>query len=103
MRTVGIILLVVVGAIVVIGGILAVLAIYGMRKYISAAKQTEARSALAQIGSLSKAAFARDGKICPSASKPVPFTGVPKAAKYQSRPADWEADKAANAGFLSAF
>ncbi len=100
--SIGLILLVVVLPILalVIGGIgiFAVLGIYGTRKYIATAKQVEARSSLSQIGMLSSAAYARDGNVCPSASSPVPAK-VPSGTKYMSSPADWDVDKAANAGF----
>jgi type IV pilus assembly protein PilA len=96
---IGLILLVIVLPVMVaIIGILAVLGIYGTRKYIATAKQVEARSSLSQIGSLAKAAYARDGKVCPSASSPIPVK-VPSGAKYQSATGEWDADKARNAGF----
>jgi Tfp pilus assembly protein PilE len=93
-----IVIIVVVVSLVVIMGILGVLAIYGTRKYISAAKQVEARSSLSQIGSLATVAYARDGKVCPSASSKIP-AAVPSATKYQSNASEWEVDQAANAGF----
>jgi type IV pilus assembly protein PilA len=96
---IGLILLVIVLPVMVaIIGILAVLGIYGTRKYIATAKQVEARSSLSQIGSLAKAAYARDGKVCPSASSPIPVK-VPSGAKYQSSASEWESDAAKNAGF----
>ncbi len=79
-------------------GIVAALGIYGTRKYIANAKTAEARSTLGQIAKDAAAAYTRDGKLCPSASSPVPAT-VPRGRKYQSSPADWQADQAAHAGF----
>ena len=89
--------------------VLAVLGIYGTRKYIANAKTAEARNALGQIAkdaamAYESADFSAKGtsahRLCPSASTPVPgsMTFV-KARKYQSSPADWEVDKATNAGF----
>ncbi len=97
----GLVLLVVVlPAIGLVVGVLAVSSIYGVRKYISSAKEMEARNSLSQIGSLAKQAYARDGKVCPSATRRVPETEtMVKALKYPSSPADWTRDDAAHAGF----
>ncbi len=77
-------------------GALAALGIYGVRKYISNAKQAEAKNV---IGQLAKDVVTEweserpDGK--PRSKKklvsygPVPKT-VPKGAKYQSSDADWK-------------
>jgi type IV pilus assembly protein PilA len=93
-----IVLLIAVPAIVAVIGILAVFAIYGTRKYIANAKLAEARNTLGQLAKDAAEAYERDGKLCPSASSPIPAV-VPHAAKYQSAPAEWEGDKSANAGF----
>ena len=93
-----VIVLVALGAAVFIVGTMAVFAIYGVRKYIANAKVAEARYSVAQLAKDATLAFERDGKLCASASAPVPAT-VPGAAKYQSSAADWQRDKAANAGF----
>jgi type IV pilus assembly protein PilA len=93
-----IVLLLAVPALVAVVGILAVLAIYGTRKYIANAKTAEARSTIGQLSKDAVAAYERDGKLCPSASSPIPAT-VPHAAKYQSTPSEWDVDKAKNAGF----
>lgn len=79
-------------------GVVAALGIFGVRKYIANAKTAEARNTLGQIAKDAAAAYDRDGKLCPSASSPVPAK-VPSGAKYQSGPEDWGADKAAHAGF----
>jgi type IV pilus assembly protein PilA len=93
-----IILIVAIVAVPTVGGVLAVLAIYGVRKYIAASKTIEARNTLTMLAKDATAAYERDGKLCPSASSPIP-SAVPRAAKYQSSPSDWDADKALNAGF----
>ncbi len=85
-------------AIVAVIGILAVFAVAGTRKYIANAKTAEARNTLGQLAKDAVSAYERDGKLCPSASAPVP-TVVPSGSKYMSTPADWDADKTANAGF----
>jgi type IV pilus assembly protein PilA len=79
-------------------GIFAVLGIYGVRKYIASAKTAEARNTLAMIGRSAIAAYERDGKLCPSASSPVPMA-VMHGTKYLSAPGDWEVDSATNSGF----
>ena len=79
-------------------GILAVLAIFGVRKYIVAAKQVEARNSLQAIGVRATAAYERDHKLCASATAPVP-EGVPRGMKYQSATADWARDEGQHAGF----
>jgi type IV pilus assembly protein PilA len=79
-------------------GIFAILAIYGARKYIANSKTAEARNTLYELARDATYAYERDGKLCPSASAPIP-TVVPRAAKYKVIQADWEADKHANAGF----
>ncbi len=97
--------------VVAIVGILAVLAIYGVRKYIANAKTTEARNSLGQIAKDAATAFERETmssatmatatrtgvsrQLCLSASATVPVGGAaPLGRKYQSSKADWEVDKA---------
>jgi type IV pilus assembly protein PilA len=99
------------GAFCLIVPVLAVLGIYGTRKYIANAKTAEARNALGQIAKDAAMAYESEpldlppGKhavhrLCGSASTSVPtsITFV-TARKYQSSAADWEVDKATNAGF----
>jgi type IV pilus assembly protein PilA len=92
--------------VVAIVGTLAVLAIYGVRKYIATTKTTEARNAIGQISKDAAAAFERESSsqtvvakggtsqilrgLCPSTSK-VPAT-PPPANKYQSTSTDWNSD-----------
>ena len=89
--------------VVAIVGVLAVLAIYGVRKYIANSKTTEARNSLGQIAKDAATAFEKESgnsavigvgnttgllrQLCGTASK-VPGT-APASAKYQSSPADW--------------
>jgi type IV pilus assembly protein PilA len=105
--------------VVAIIGILAVLAIYGVRKYVANSKTAEARNSLGQIGKDSTTAFERESMAgtvlaagvstavtraeCVKAGAPVPsaITGV-QGKKYQSSQtagADWSVDEATNAGF----
>ena len=98
MPTWAIVLIVVLGSVVLLVGVVGVLAVAGVRTYIANAKQAEARNAVTQMARDAAEAYARDGKLCPSASAPVPAT-VPRGVKYQSSLADWQKDKAANAGF----
>ena len=105
--------------VVAIIGILAVLAIYGVRKYIANAKTGEARNSLGQIGKDAQTAFERESmsptvlaggasasvarQLCMSAGAAVP-AAVPAGKKYQSLQTegnDWAKDFAASpvAGF----
>jgi type IV pilus assembly protein PilA len=93
-----VVVLVVVVLVVAGVSVLATLAIYGTRKYIANAKNAEAKNSLAMIAKDAVAAYESRGSLCPSASSPIP-TVVPRAAKYQSVPLEWEADKAKGAGF----
>ena len=102
--------------VVAIVGILAVLAIYGVRKYLANAKTAEARNSIGQLSkdqaaeyekesmqatvlaqsgtaNLSRALCATDG------NNPVPAFGSIAGKKYQSSPADWNAGQATNGGF----
>ena len=92
--------------VVAIVGILSVLAIYGVRKYIANAKTAEARNSLGQIAKDAAAAVEREKgttallaagssstlmrMFCQAAPGTVPaaITSV-KAQKYQSTKADW--------------
>jgi type IV pilus assembly protein PilA len=93
-----------------IGGTLLVLAIYGVRKYIQAAKQVEARNSVAMIAKSAAAAYEEDlqsdtvklpaGKphgpaesLCASASRSVPSAArYIRGAKYQSTRDEWAVD-----------
>lgn len=92
--------------VVAIVGILAVLAIYGVRKYIANAKTAEARNSLGQIGKDSLAAYERESmlgtvlsfnsaaivsrNICRPSPQSVPTTlGQVQGQKYQSLPSEW--------------
>jgi type IV pilus assembly protein PilA len=89
--------------VVAIVGILSVLAIYGVRKYVANAKTAEARNSLGQIakdaaaaverekGSNSLVAFGSTSALMRSfctSSTMVPAT-VPAGQKYQSKSSDW--------------
>lgn len=98
--------------VVAIVGILAALAIYGVRKYMSNAKTAEARNSLGQIAKDASAAYNKEtmqatvmtgttgastalsNQLCASAS-PVPsaLTAV-QGKKYQSVAADWDSGSA---------
>jgi type IV pilus assembly protein PilA len=92
--------------VVAIIGVLAALAIYGVRKYLTNAKTAEARTALGRIAKDAQSAWDRESmsgavlslgssaansrSLCPEAA-PVPanLTSVANA-KYQSSPAEWK-------------
>jgi type IV pilus assembly protein PilA len=102
--------------VVAIVGILAVLAIYGVRKYLANAKTAEARNSLGQMAKDAAAAYEKESmagtilgmgssaamsrSLCVGASASVP-SGSSKIAgmKYQSTPAEWNADAVGNSGF----
>jgi type IV pilus assembly protein PilA len=97
------------GAFVLFGGVLASLAIFGVRKYLANAKTAEARNTVNQLGRDAAAAYETERatshggnvrRLCASASQPVPvsMTSV-KGMKYQSSPNDWAVDAPRNAGF----
>lgn len=92
--------------VVAIVGILAALAVYGVSKYVKNAKTAEARDALGRMAKDAVGAYNKETmaptvlqpgdsasvlhQLCDSTSA-VPAS-VPKAAKYQTDPADWGAD-----------
>ncbi len=98
--------------VVAIIGILAALAIYGVKKYLTNAKTAEAKNNLGRLGKDAVASFEREtmayslatagqetaavNRLCASAANAVPQTGgtngVPKGSKIQPNPADWTGD-----------
>lgn len=91
--------------VVAIIGVLAALAIYGVRKYLTNAKTAEARTALGRLGKDAQNAFEAEAlsqnvvnmatsstivrSLCDDAA-PVPATiGQVSNGKYQSSPAEW--------------
>jgi type IV pilus assembly protein PilA len=101
--------------VVAIVGILAVLAIYGVRKYIANAKTAEARNSLGAIAQGGASAYDKETappgtitpgnsatfshSLCVSEAAYVPAGNPPQGKKYQSAYADWQAGAPANAGF----
>ena len=84
----GLMALIAAGLSVPLLGMLAALAIYGVRRYLSAAKTAEAKSTVAAIGRAGSASYAANGALCSSA---VPVPGeVPHGAKYQSGAGDYD-------------
>ena len=91
-----------IGLFIMFGGVLAVLAISGVRKYIANAKSAEARNSVGVIGRDAVAAYEAGAprRLCPSASRSVPDSVLKVSGKkYLSTPGEWEIDKTANAGF----
>jgi type IV pilus assembly protein PilA len=102
--------------VVAIVGVLALLAAYGVRKYVSNAKTAEAQNALGQMAKDASAAYEREGiaatilttktstnvsrHMCGSASATVPSAAASiSGKKYQSKVSDWNVDAAGNSGF----
>ena len=93
--------------VVAIVGILAALAIYGVRKYMANAKTAEAKNSLGQMSKDASAAYSREkmapgiitpgesttvaNTLCGSATTTVP-DGIAKVkgAKYQSKQIEWD-------------
>jgi type IV pilus assembly protein PilA len=96
--------------VVAIVGVLAALAIYGVRKYLLNAKTAEARNAVGQMAKDAKTAYERESmafsvvtggsigasnNLCTDAAGPVPAAIASVAgSKYQSAATDWDADSA---------
>lgn len=109
MPTWAIVLIIALAGALVFLPILAVLGIYGVRKYVANAKQAEARNALGQIATDAVAAWEKERpaaggaiahRICASASRAVPSSlAMVSGKKYQSSVADWNVDCASDRGF----
>ncbi len=101
--------------VVAIVGILAALAIYGVRKYMASAKSAEAKNSLGQLSKDASGAYNREhmtagvladkgsagvsNSICKKATDTVPKTAAEiKGSKYQSAATEWDGDDA-NAGW----
>jgi type IV pilus assembly protein PilA len=90
--------------VVAIIGILAALAIYGVKKYLTNAKTGEAKANLGRLGKDAVIAYEREtlagallgagqavnavNQLCPNAAQPIP-AAVPSGQKTQPNPADW--------------
>jgi type IV pilus assembly protein PilA len=105
--------------VVAIVGILAALAIYGVRKYIANAKTAEAKNSLGQISKDAATAFEKESMagavlaaastagtvraLCGSSTLSVPAAATSiQGTKYQANQgptSDWSADSASNNGF----
>jgi type IV pilus assembly protein PilA len=95
--------------VVAIVGVLAALAIYGVRKYINNAKTAEARNNIGRMAKDASAAWAKEGmaaavlaggetagtsnRLCGTAT-PVPGEATSiQGQKYQSAPSEWGGDQ----------
>jgi type IV pilus assembly protein PilA len=93
--------------VVAIIGVLAALAVYGVRRYVFTAKTSEAKASIGRMAKDGANAFNRDmmetsivslgataddaNQLCESANAPVPDTADEvKGKKYQSAPSDWD-------------
>jgi prepilin-type N-terminal cleavage/methylation domain-containing protein len=102
--------------VVAIIGILSVLAIYGVRKYIAHTKTAEARNSLGRMAQAAVAVYEQEHMsgtvlpqgqaatlsraLCGSSSKTVPSSiNQVRGQKYQSAVSDWNVDAAGNSGF----
>ena len=97
--------------VVAIVGVLAALAIYGVRKYLLNAKTAEVRNAVGQMAKDAKSAYERESmastvlaagavagasnNLCITATASVPAAKTSIAGqKYQSNPTEWTVDQA---------
>jgi type II secretory pathway pseudopilin PulG len=95
-----IVVLVVLLVVLLMVAMLGVLAWTGMRRYIAASKSAEAVSNVGMIAMDAESTYDVGHELCASASHPVPATMLSvKGVKYASSPSEWQADRAANAGF----
>jgi len=94
--------------VVAIIGVLAALAIYGVRKYLTNAKSAEARTAVGRMAKDASSAFERElmaggaipigearaigRSLCPESSKVPATLDLVKASKYQSSVTEWGND-----------
>lgn len=96
--------------VVAIIGLLAALAIYGVRRYMTNSKTAEARQALGAISKGARAAFDGEvwadtgviaagsskggagGQLCPDAAAVPASIDDVSGKKYQSQDSDWDAD-----------
>jgi type IV pilus assembly protein PilA len=102
--------------VVAIVGVLAALAIYGVRRYLLNAKTTEARNTLGQMAKDAKTAYEREGmastvlqagsaaaasnNLCTNAAKSVPANiSSVRGQKYQSAPSEWTAQDTSSSGW----
>jgi type IV pilus assembly protein PilA len=90
-------------------GALGVLGMVGLRKYLGGAKSAEVRIVLGEVAKDAAAAYERrapavagssSGRVCPSASRPIP-TDVSsiRGKAFASSRFEWEIDKPVDAGF----
>jgi len=87
------------GALLVFGA-LAVAGLVGVRRYLAHPLSAEQRNVLGAMARGAVEAYERDGKLCASASHPVPASVASiRGRRYQSDAKDWHADDARNAGF----
>ena len=101
------IILAVIGVVAIFAiGVMASLAIFGVRKYIANAKQAEVLNSISQIQKSSVAAYELEGiasatrTLCASASSPVPASmSSLRATKYLAAPGEWQRDATTNSGF----
>lgn len=71
------------------------------KRYMAGAKTSEAHNTLGMMGKAAVFSYETEGKLCRSASRPVPVdTAAIRGKAYQSSPAEWAIDKPTHAGFF---
>lgn len=93
-------LVVVIGIVATLAAALLALGVRGYLRFVRMSKVAEARMMVGEMGRDAAQAFDTTGTLCPSASRPVPHdVDSVRGRTYLSSPSEWEADRAANAGF----
>jgi type IV pilus assembly protein PilA len=112
----GVIAIIIAGVLFLLIGPMAVMAIYGVRKYIANAKTAEARNSLGQIAKDAARAYESESaaspilvaggtanlghRMCTTASNSVPASAAAiRGKKYQSSPSEWQTGKEIDAGW----
>lgn len=73
--------------------VLAVLGLYGLRRYLLAAMTSEVKESIGRIVASAASAYDRGNALCLSASRSVPASPTMiMGKKYQSSPAEWTFD-----------
>jgi hypothetical protein len=76
------------------------LGLHSFRTVRGSIRAAEARETLTAIGNAAMRSYARDGKVCPSASSAIPAQATSiSGTSYLSTEAEWQTDAAIRSGF----
>ena len=89
-----------IGIVVILGMAVVALGVRSYVRFVRLSKMAEARMMVGKMGRDVAESFDATGRLCPSASKPVPIdVDSVRGRSYQSSPAEWAVDGSVNAGF----